>query len=59
MFHCIVMLISCRMLLNHKIIVLADGVHGNVIKFKPPMVIAKKDCDNIIRAMDSVLTKLM
>lgn len=48
-----------RMLLDHKIIVLADGVHGNVIKYKPPLVIAKKDCDHIIRAMDIVLSKLI
>lgn len=47
------------MLLDHKIIVLADGVHGNVIKYKPPLVIAKKDCDHIIRAMDIVLSKLI
>ena len=55
----IVNFILCRMLLDHKIIVLADGIHGNVIKIKPPMVIAKKDCDHIIRATDSVLSKLM
>lgn len=47
------------MLLDHKIIVLADGIHGNVIKYKPPMVIARRDCDHIIRAMDTVLTKLV
>ena len=47
------------MLLDHKIIVLADGIHGNVIKLKPPMVVTKEDCDGIVQAMDSVLTKLV
>jgi 4-aminobutyrate aminotransferase-like enzyme len=47
------------MLLDHKMIVLADGIHGNVIKLKPPMVVTKEDCDSIIQAVDSVLTKLI
>ena len=47
------------MLLDHKIIVLADGIHRNVIKFKPPLSISKKDCTAIIRGVDAVLTKLM
>ena len=47
------------MLLDHKIIVLADGIHGNIIKLKPPMVVTKEDCDAIVQAMDSVLTKLV
>lgn len=47
------------MLLNHKIICLADGIHGNVIKYKPPMVLTKEDCDHIIRSTDSVLAKLV
>ena len=47
------------MLLDHKIIVLADGIHGNVIKLKPPMVVTKEDCDGIVQAVDSVLTKLI
>lgn len=46
------------MLVDHKIIILADGVHGNVIKYKPPMVVTKEDCDHIVQAMDSVLTKI-
>lgn len=54
----ILSIVFCRMLLDHKIIVLADGIHGNVIKYKPPMVVTKEDCDHIIQAMDAVLTKL-
>ena len=56
--NCYIELFCFRMLLDHKIIVLADGIHGNVIKLKPPMVVTKEDCDGIIQAMDSMLTKL-
>lgn len=56
--NCYIELFRFRMLLDHKIIVLADGIHGNVIKLKPPMVVTKEDCDGIIQAMDSMLTKL-
>ena len=44
-----------RLLLKHHIIVLADGVYGNVIKFKPPLCISKEDCTHIIQSLDSVL----
>jgi len=46
------------MLLDHQIIVLADGQHHNVIKLKPPLCISKADCTHIVQAMDQVLTKL-
>ena len=47
------------MLLDHKIIVLADGIYGNVLKIKPPMVLTREDCDHFVQAVDSVLTKLV
>ena len=46
------------MLLDHQIIVLADGIHGNVIKLKPPLCISKQDCSHIVQAVHEVLTKL-
>ena len=46
------------MLREHKVIVLADGVHGNVIKIKPPMVISQDDCRAIIEGFDAILTSL-
>lgn len=49
----------CRMLLDHRIIMLVDGMHRNVIKIKPPLTISKKDCSAILQGMDAILTKLM
>ena len=48
-----------RMLLDHRIVVNADGIYGNVLKIKPPIVLTREDCDQFIQAVDSVLTKLV
>ena len=46
------------LLLDHHIIAYADGIDANVMKFKGPLCTTKEDCTDIIKAMDSVLTKL-
>ena len=45
------------MLIDHHIIFLADGMYNNVIKIKPPMVVTRDDCRDIVRGLDEVLLK--
>jgi ethanolamine-phosphate phospho-lyase len=42
-------------LLARNILLSVDGIHKNVIKIKPPMVITKEDVDVTLLAIDEVL----
>ncbi len=44
---------------NRGILAGTDGPFHNVIKIKPPMVIAKEDSDMFIRVLDDILTDMM
>jgi 4-aminobutyrate aminotransferase-like enzyme/Ser/Thr protein kinase RdoA (MazF antagonist) len=35
-----------------------EGPHHNVLKIKPPLVIAQEDCDFFLRTLDAVMTRL-
>ena len=39
------------------ILLSTEGPHHNVLKIKPPLVIAKEDCDFFLETLDAVLTR--
>lgn len=47
-----------RLVFNHHIIILVDGIHGNVIKIKPPMCFTRENSCRLVEALDSELTSL-
>lgn len=49
-------IVCSRMLYEHKIIVHMDGIDANVMKIKPPLVITKEDCTQLVQALDSILS---
>jgi 4-aminobutyrate aminotransferase-like enzyme/Ser/Thr protein kinase RdoA (MazF antagonist) len=40
------------------ILLSTEGPHHNVLKIKPPLVIAKEDCDFFLETLDRVMTRL-
>ncbi len=45
-----------RLLVDHNIIAHSDGMHGNVLKFKPPMCFTQENSTQVVEALDSVLS---
>ena len=48
-------LLPNSMLVKHQIIAYVDGIHGNVFKIKPPLIVTREDCVRILGALDSIL----
>jgi 4-aminobutyrate aminotransferase-like enzyme len=40
------------------ILLSTEGPHRNVLKIKPPLVIAQEECDFFLRTLDGVLARL-
>ena len=43
---------------NNGILLSTDGPHDNVIKIKPPLVINKKNVDNVCENLESFFKKI-
>ena len=43
---------------DHRVLVSTDGPAANVLKIKPPLVLAQEDIDLTIRLLDEVLTEI-
>lgn len=50
-------IIFCSMLVDHHIIIAVDGIHDNVIKFKPPMCFSLENAEHFLSSLETVLNK--
>ena len=49
----------CRVMLNHRILLMNDGLDHNVIKIKPPLCFTKDNADAVLQAIDKTLEELL
>ncbi|XKL63795.1 hypothetical protein PGB90_006159 [Kerria lacca] len=49
----------CDLLKKNFIIVSRDGLHGNILKLKPPMVFTKQNANIFIEKLDNILSNLI
>ena len=42
----------------HKVLILIDGIHYNVIKIKPPLCFDKENADYLVESLDATLTDI-
>ena len=43
---------------QYRIIMTTDGLHTNVLKFKPPMVFSTEDAKYLCESLDAILKEL-
>ena len=46
-------------MLNHRILLMNDGLDDNVIKIKPPLCFTKDNADAVLQAIDKTLEELL
>lgn len=51
-------LYNYRVMLNHRILIMNDGLERNVIKVKPPLCFTRDNADALLRAIDTTLEEL-
>jgi len=51
-------LYNYRVMLNHRILIMNDGLEHNVIKVKPPLCFTRDNADALLRAIDTTLEEL-
>lgn len=47
-----------RVMLNHRILIMNDGLDRNVIKVKPPLCFTLDNADSLLHAIDDTLSQL-
>lgn len=47
-----------RMMLNHRILVMNDGLDRNVLKIKPPLCFNKDNANSLLKALEQILSEL-
>ena len=48
-----------RVMQNHRILLMNDGLDHNVIKIKPPLCFTKDNADAVLQAIDKTLEGLL
>ena len=47
-----------RVMLNHRILLMNDGMEHNVVKIKPPLCFTKENADSVLKAIEQTLQGL-
>ncbi len=47
-----------RVMMDHRILIMNDGLDHNVIKVKPPMCFTQDNADTLLQAIDQTLLQL-